>query len=490
MNSKSPILVSILIVLLIGMFSPAAAYQPKAASEFSKVDEYVVSTMKELNIPGIAVGIVRGDRVLYLQGYGVADANRRLVTPQTPFMIGSLSKSITALAVVQLVEQGKIDLDAPVIAYLPWFRLADADDTAQITVRHLLNQTSGIPGSAAGNYGDDKTSAEEFVRGLSALDLIVPVSSMFQYSDANYVILGLIVEKVSGLAYAEYFQRNIFLPLEMKHSFVSKDIAAQNGLSVGYRTAFGFPVPADLPYPQRYLPSGLVISSAEDLAHYMLLFLNGGKFQSSSIVSAESVLELQRPAVELEHPEGYFYGMGWFVNDQYRTHTGELSNYYAIMQLTPADQTGVVVLANANNKLVTGEYTQVIATGISELLNGREAPQPGNGFRQIYLIFDLVVLAIALSLLGRLIFSISRLRKKTKNQNAGLFSRLLALVGVDMLVLGLLGGVFFYLLSAFRTSLSNAMLGQPDIVIAFFLLIGLAFINVLTRLTFTSLHRA
>ncbi len=100
--------------------------------------------MKELGIPGAALVIVQGDQIVHLRAFGVADADGRPVTPQTPFFTGSTGKSFTALAIMQLVEAGKIKVDAPVQTYLPWFRVADADASAMITVRQLLNQVSGV----------------------------------------------------------------------------------------------------------------------------------------------------------------------------------------------------------------------------------------------------------------------------------------------------------------------------------------------------------
>lgn len=112
--------------------------QPPVDNWRAAVDAHVLAHMQKLGIPGAAVGIVRGDQVEYLQGYGIAGVDGRPVTPQAPFYIASLSKGITAAAVMQLVEAGTLELDAPVQRYLPWFRLADADAAAQLTVRHLL----------------------------------------------------------------------------------------------------------------------------------------------------------------------------------------------------------------------------------------------------------------------------------------------------------------------------------------------------------------
>ncbi|MGH9140335.1 MAG: serine hydrolase domain-containing protein [Thermoanaerobaculia bacterium] len=112
---------------------------------FSDIDRYVSQRMGSARIPGLAVAIVKGDRIVYLQGYGVADSSGRLVTAHTPFLIGSITKSFTALSTMQLVEAGKVDLDALVQRYVPWFRVADPQASARITVRHLLTMTSGLP---------------------------------------------------------------------------------------------------------------------------------------------------------------------------------------------------------------------------------------------------------------------------------------------------------------------------------------------------------
>src|SRR6266487_95078 len=115
--------------------------------DIAKIDAYVSAQMQANHIPGVALGLVHNDQIVHLRGFGSADSTGRAVTPHTPFMIGSVSKSFTALAIMQLVEAGKVELDAPVQRYLPWFRVADPAASARITVRHLLYQTSGLPPS-------------------------------------------------------------------------------------------------------------------------------------------------------------------------------------------------------------------------------------------------------------------------------------------------------------------------------------------------------
>lgn len=128
--------------------TPAPPKPFAKGASYEAIDAYVEEQMRRLNMPGVSLAIVEGDRIVHLRGFGRARPNGEAPSPQTPFFIGSLTKSFTAVAVMQLVEAGKIELDAPVQRYLPWFRVADPQATAQMTVRHLLNQTSGLPTSA------------------------------------------------------------------------------------------------------------------------------------------------------------------------------------------------------------------------------------------------------------------------------------------------------------------------------------------------------
>ena len=137
--------------VILTVVSSVASVQPAfaqvALANFDAVDAYISAKMEELGIPGAALVIVQDDQIVHLKAFGVADGSGRPVTPQTPFFTGSTGKSITALAIMQLVEAGKIKLDANVQTYLPWFRVADANASQIITVRQLLNMMSGIPRS-------------------------------------------------------------------------------------------------------------------------------------------------------------------------------------------------------------------------------------------------------------------------------------------------------------------------------------------------------
>ena len=169
MKSKTRITRLIITALIVSLaailtaLSPINPQQtpPQASTEFVPIDDYVRARLHDLRVPGAALGIVKDGEVVHLQTFGSADDDGSAVTLQTPFKIGSMSKSFTALAIMQLVEAGKMQLDAPVQQYLPDFRVADPEASKRITVRHLLNQVSGIPTSDGMSYisrtdrGDD-----------------------------------------------------------------------------------------------------------------------------------------------------------------------------------------------------------------------------------------------------------------------------------------------------------------------------------------------
>ena len=365
-----------------------AANGKAAGAHYAPIERFVRHEMKVQRIPGLALGIVRNDGTTYVRGFGKADDSGRPVTPQTPFVIGSLSKSFTAMAIMQLVEARKVELDAPVRRYLPWFRVADERASRAITVRHLLNQTSGLSTKTGRSFqGDGDTSdaaLETAVRKLRTVALASPPGERHQYSTINYSVLGLIVQAVSGRSYERYVQTEILDPLQMHDSFTSQAAAEEHGLATGYHYWFGRPRAADLPYNRGLVPAGYLISSAADMTHYLLANLNGGHYHDTSVLSAAGVDDLHRAAVET--PEtGTSYAMGWFVGPVNGIpaihHQGETFNFHANAVLLPASGTGVIVLMNAENSLdlFTAGRMGTIADGVTSLLEGRApARRPSN----------------------------------------------------------------------------------------------------------------
>ena len=366
MNTRKLILQTVAVggALALALFAHRAGRRNSApdrssqSDTFEEIDAHIKRQMERLNIPGAALAIVEDDEIVHLRGFGEARPGGEVPTPHTLFFIGSLTKSFTALVVMQLVEDGRVELDAPVQRYLPWLRVADPRASAQMTVRHLLNQTSGLPTSSGeiqlADLDQSPGATERQARALSTLELTRPVGSVWEYSNANYNLLGLIIEAASGESYAGYVQQHIFTPLKMCHSYTSPALAQQDGLAVGHQYWFAMPfVAPNLPLPHGSLPAAGLISTSEDLARYLIALLNGGRSGNVQLLSGASIDELQRGVADIREMGLSLgqYGMGWVVDKIGQTklvwHTGTLPDFGAYMALLPEQKKGVVLLFNA-----------------------------------------------------------------------------------------------------------------------------------------------
>lgn len=342
---------------------------------FAAVDRFVENEMRDGRVPGLALALVHRDGMVHARGFGIADPSGRPVTPATPFILGSLSKSFTALAMMQLVGDTRVALDAPVQRYLPWFSVRDRRASAAITVRHLLNHTSGIPRSAGLQLvrgGEAHTRAEE-ERLMVHVRLDHSPGTAFEYSNANYWLLGLVLEAVTDTSYADYVRAHILAPLGMTRTYTSETDAQSHGLAQGYRVWFGFPRAETLPFYQRELAVGYLMSCAEDMARYLIAQLNGGSDGGAPVISSAGLAELQQP------PRGSPYAMGWLTDVVDDTpvlwHTGAVANYHADMLLIPSTGWGVVLLANANNFALEGQLSDGVKA-VASLLIGYAPPKP------------------------------------------------------------------------------------------------------------------
>ena len=375
-------------------------------AELTPVDRYITETMSAARIPGVSVAIVKGDQAVYLKSYGEADRSGRAVTPQTSFIIGSITKAFTAVAVMQLVESGKVELDAPVQRYIGWFRVADPQFSAGITVRQLLNQTSGLPMiRKAQDWTDQDPGVLERVVGLLATEqLDFPPGQSYGYSNANYETIGLIVEKVSGQTYEDYVAQHIFAPLEMQNSFVSQDEAQKHGMASGNRWWFGFPFPYDPPYNRAEAPAGYIISSAEDMSHFLIAEMNEGRYQGVSMLSPESI------ALTQTEPVPNTYAMGW-VNTNINGHKlighdGGTTNFQCSVFFDPEAKVGVFVAANVMVGLdafssprgsdpLDGTTTRAMALSVLNIAMSRPLPDQGRGIKRSYMVFNLVIMLLS-----------------------------------------------------------------------------------------------
>jgi CubicO group peptidase (beta-lactamase class C family) len=404
--TKTLTLVNVPVFLAIILLTPQLAQT--SDSSFEALDRYVVRQMENSRIPGAAIAIAQGGNLVHSRGFG-HNVRGQPVTAQTPFWIGSNTKSFTALAVMQLVESGDVELDAPVQRYLPAFRLADVEASSRITVRHLLNQTSGLSRSSGieALLEDETKTLEETVRNMRTVETKGETGESYQYSNLNSVVLGLLLENVSGKPWQEYIRERIFLPLEMQSSAATFDGPQGLAMTAVHSYWFGYPARVQPIYRPGLAPSGYLVSTAEDMARYLSMYLEGGSFKGARVLSSEGIDRMLAPATgpassRLAGNEFKFrYGMGWFLGpfgaaSDARWHLGQLESFNSWMVLLPGSDQAVVVLVNANSFLDLAGANGVmsrIPIGIVNMLLG-EPPPDGNGLVRFYLFFDTLVLLV------------------------------------------------------------------------------------------------
>ncbi|MBA2293089.1 MAG: beta-lactamase family protein [Gemmatimonadales bacterium] len=360
--------------------------------DFAAIDAYVTQSMASDRVPGVAIAIVHGDSIVHLRGFG-HDGRGNPVTGETGFVLGSMSKAFTALAVMQLVERQQVDLDAPVQRYLPWFRVADSAASAAITVRQLLLHTSGIPTRAPRARGDTTTLADH-VRALASVSLANPPGTTHQYASPNYMVLGAIIEAVTGRPFGAYVNEEIFAPLEMRHSFADASRAGM-GLSRGHVYALGFPVATDLPHEHDRLPTAALIASAGDMGQFLVAQLNRGQYADRRVLSDTSMTLMHTGGAP---SEAFSYAFGWREGAVGGTravhHGGIVSNYRGKMVLLPDLQWGVVVLTNISSAIPfpIAPTSHVMADAIAAHLAG--VPLPPAGSRHAVLFFGVAAVML------------------------------------------------------------------------------------------------
>lgn len=368
----------------------------------TKIRDFVTAAIRTDAIPGLALVVVTREGRAYAEGFGTSGAADEPITPDTPFLLGSMSKSITALAIMQLVQAGRIDLDAPVRLYLPDFEMASAA-AERISVRQLLAHTSGIPTKAPRADGNEPTLADH-VAALRSVRLERTPGVAYEYASPNYQVLGRIVEVVSGETFGSYVTRHIFVPLGMQHSFVDAAAAHRAGLAEGHQMLFGAAVARALPAEPGRLPTAALMSSANDLGRFMQAQLRGGELDGIRVASAQSVAAMHQPLIKLD---GFGYAMGWRVSDigdaRAVHHGGILPNYRGKMVMLPELGIGVAVLTNVST-LIGSPTSHRIADGVAAIASGQEpAPAPRWSLRWILWAMAIgMVLITALQLRGLL----------------------------------------------------------------------------------------
>ena len=368
--------------------------EPTAALDdatVAKIETSVEEIMASGQVPGAAVGIVKNGELVYAQGFGVAElGSDEPVTPDSVFAMGSVAKTPTALAIMQLVADGKIDLDAPVTEYLPDFTLADPD-LGEVTIRRLLSHTAGMPDPIdwLAEYQDenlrsDEAALDDYVRSLSDQSLTFRPGKDWAYSSTGFDILGDVVAQVSGRTFEDYLQAKVLTPLGMKDSsYLLGDVDPAKLTAPHMYDENGKAAMLDFfPYTRAHAPSGMLYSNVNDMARFAIANMNQGTLDGARVLPASAYDEMWAPQAaspwaEMFGPTVSNYALGWWVGEfnghriigNYGTEFGFQSHF----GMFPDDDMAVIAMVNLFDPEAGTFYAYDIGNAVAEALLGAEA---------------------------------------------------------------------------------------------------------------------
>jgi len=333
---------------------------------FEKVDSVVINKMNQYNIPGLSIGLIRNDSIIYNKGYGIRDINNNnLVTENTIFHTASISKLFTAVAIMELIAQNRITIEDKLVDLLPKLKYNDKR-VSYITIKNLLNHTSGLPDISNyhwDNNNQSDNSLKEFVIGLN-LKLDSDPSSKYQYSNLAYDILGYVIEKVTGSTFDDFQKENILNKSGMYNSdfryFKIHDSLKTTPHSKRWITKNIYERKT-YPYTREHAPSSTLNSSSKDLSKWMISFLQ--TLDDSDLNSKYSTM------IEPAFRSSPYIGLGFQLSDinSIKTigHYGGDKGFRSYLIMIPEEKIGLVVLANCD---YDEDFRQEIIHPIAKLM--------------------------------------------------------------------------------------------------------------------------
>ncbi len=366
----------LMIIILVQLWNVPLSAQAAESFDTEDVDEYVTNYIETNGLPGAAIVVVKDGKVLYEKGFG-HDSNGKPLTEKSKLGIASGTKPFTAFAVLQLVDEGKIELDNPIVNYLPELTLDDVR-WKQVTVRQLLSHTSGLPNPT---IVAPANTLKEGVERLHGWKLQSNPGKKHFYSNANYWILAYLVERVSGMKFNDYLTQKVFLPLGMNDSISavnSGDTVKEFGIPRGYVTLYGTAMPWT-EMEQMFSGAGSIFTTASDMGKWLSMHTNEGENEKGEqILSQELLKESYSP-----QPGSEKYGLGWSLSSPNIkpasiSHSGSISTFQSQQDIIPSSGYAVAVLLNSFTP--TFEHAYKISSGILQLTEGNEpeikAPVP------------------------------------------------------------------------------------------------------------------
>lgn len=332
--------------------------QNSAFAASQKLDEYLDRELKKFDIPNLELLLINSQGIVYSRSIGEGGGMDR------PYYIGSVSKSLTAMGIMTLVDQGSLRLEDTLQKLIPSIQIRGFEQS--ITIKHLLSHTSGIS-KREGFY--PIPSLAEVKEQTLAIYSQRRAGTKHEYSNLNYALLGLVIEAQTGLSFSSYMQKAVFEPLGMKHSYATPVLGEKEALLPQYQYYFGFPFKSEqADFDPSVVPAGFIRSSAQDLGLYVQAQIKGQNQVGDSILSDQALQLMQTPW----NGDTYGYGMGWKKGNIHQKnfvqHLGTTATSYSGIFLFPEDSLGIVFLTNSNSS----SFSEELLTGILDIAAGKE----------------------------------------------------------------------------------------------------------------------
>ena len=381
-----------------------------------KIEQYVEEVAENLQIPAVTLALVKDGAIVHTSFFGKAPgqnftnnnsslipitvnisklkSNENILGRDTPFLIGSVSKTLTAYGVLKLVEKDLLSLDDPVRQYLPSLGLSEGTNGNELSVKHLLTHQSGIGNFTGMKYADLGLTGEdaigEAIQQLLSEKILLQPGERYEYSPANYLLLAGIIEAITGKKYSEYMKKYVFQPLGMENTSTSKKNIIRSGLVQGYQSWFGYPVPTTVGYDNSGAPYGYIAASIKDMATFLAALQKEEEIKS----------EMFKPWVKTSKYTAYGLGARIIDTGEYTLtgHGGANGNFRSEMWLVDSTGWGFVLLTNINHALEEG-YLMNISAGIASIIAGNDpAPVQKNTPTGRWVFLAIVITLIPISL--------------------------------------------------------------------------------------------
>ncbi len=360
-----------LLVMLL-MMSAAIVIGQKSSSavdaRLTGLDTDLEKLLKDWEIAGFAVAVVEKNKLLYSKGFGFRDQeNKKPVTPNTLFAIGSCSKAFTSAVLGLLEKEGKLNIDKPAANYIPFLKFYNSDMNEKITMRDMMCHRTGLPRHDFSWYLFNSNSRDSMLMRLQYLEPNAGLREKWQYNNFMFLAQGVIAEKLTGKTWEENIKQRFFDSLGMRRSnFSIEEMVNDTNHSVGYIVEKDSIIKkTDYYHIMGMSPAGSINSSVSEMANWVIAWINGGKYNGKEVLPASYVQDAMSSQMVIsggvpdkENPDIHFsnYGLGWFLasyRGHYRVeHGGNIDGFSASTCFFPSDSIGIIVLTNQNGSIV------------------------------------------------------------------------------------------------------------------------------------------